>query len=29
LTKAHASRAQVAGDVPTPGAPNQYSRRPQ
>ncbi len=29
LTKAHDSRAQVAGSLPTPGAPNQYSRRPQ
>ena len=27
LTRAHASDAQVASDVPTPGAPNQYSRR--
>jgi hypothetical protein len=29
LTGAHASGAQVASSVPTPGAPNQYSRRPQ
>jgi len=28
LAKAHASRAKIAGDVPTPGAPNQYHRRP-
>jgi hypothetical protein len=27
LTKAHESGAQVAGGAPTPGAPNQYSRR--
>ena len=27
LTKAHASGAQVGGTGPTPGAPNQYSRR--
>jgi non-reducing end alpha-L-arabinofuranosidase len=27
MTKAHGSGAQVAGGVPTPGAPNQYSRR--
>ena len=27
LTKAHAGGAQVATDVPTPGAPNKYSRR--
>jgi hypothetical protein len=27
LTRAHASDAQVAANVPTPGAPNQYSRR--
>jgi hypothetical protein len=27
LTKAHDSGAQVASSVPTPGAPNQYSRR--
>jgi len=26
LTKAHDSGAQVAGNVPTPGAPNKYSR---
>jgi non-reducing end alpha-L-arabinofuranosidase len=29
LAKAHASGVQLASDVPTPGAPNQYSRRPQ
>ncbi len=29
LTKAHDSGAQVASSVPTPGAPNQYYRRPQ
>jgi hypothetical protein len=29
LTKAHAGGTPVAGDVPTPGAPNQYHRRPQ
>ncbi len=28
LTKAHDSGAQVASGVPTPGAPNQYNRRP-
>jgi non-reducing end alpha-L-arabinofuranosidase len=28
LAKAHASGAQVAGSEPTPGAPNQYFRRP-
>ena len=27
LTKAHDRGAQVAGSVPTPGAPNQYVRR--
>jgi hypothetical protein len=27
LTKAHESGAQVAGHLPTPGAPNQYSRK--
>jgi len=27
LTKAHDSGAQISGSVPTPGAPNQYSRR--
>jgi hypothetical protein len=27
LTRAHEAGAQVATDVPTPGAPNQYSRR--
>jgi hypothetical protein len=27
LTKAHASGAQIASNAPTPGAPNQYSRR--
>jgi hypothetical protein len=27
LTRAHAAGAPVAGSVPTPGAPNQYSRR--
>jgi hypothetical protein len=27
LTRAHASDAQVAANVPTPGGPNQYSRR--
>ncbi len=27
LTKAHAAGAVVAGSVPTPGAPNQYSKR--
>jgi len=27
LTKAHDSGAQVASSVPTPGAPNQYSRK--
>jgi hypothetical protein len=29
LTKAHDSGAQVAGSLPTPGAPNQYYRKPQ
>ncbi|MBN1972779.1 MAG: lamin tail domain-containing protein [Sedimentisphaerales bacterium] len=29
LTRAHNSGAQVAGSGPTPGAPNQYFRRPQ
>jgi hypothetical protein len=29
LTRAHDRGAQVASDVPTPGAPNQYQRRPQ
>lgn len=29
LTKAHQSGAQVAESTPTPGAPNQYARRPQ
>jgi len=29
LTRVHASGAQVASGVPTPGAPNQYSRRRQ
>jgi hypothetical protein len=29
LAKAHDRGAQVASDVPTPGAPNQYHRRPQ
>jgi hypothetical protein len=29
LTRAHAIATQVAEHVPTPGAPNQYSRRPQ
>jgi len=29
LTKAHASGAPVASGVPTPGAPNQYSRKRQ
>jgi hypothetical protein len=29
LTKAHDSGAQVSGNVPTPGAPNSYSRRTQ
>jgi hypothetical protein len=29
LTKAHDSGAPVAGHVPTPGAPNQYSKRTQ
>ena len=29
LTKAHAGGAQVVGGSPTPGAPNQYYRRPQ
>jgi non-reducing end alpha-L-arabinofuranosidase len=27
LTKAHSSGAQISGSVPTPGAPNQYSKR--
>jgi len=27
LTKTHATGAQIAGSAPTPGAPNQYSRR--
>ena len=27
LTKAHDSGAQIASDLPTPGAPNKYSRR--
>ena len=29
LSRAHDSGAQVAGSAPTPGAPNQYYRRPQ
>jgi hypothetical protein len=29
LTRAHDSGAQLTGNVPTPGAPNQYYRRPQ
>jgi hypothetical protein len=29
LTKTHASGAQVTSDLPTPGAPNRYSRRPR
>jgi non-reducing end alpha-L-arabinofuranosidase len=29
LAKAHVSGAQVGGSGPTPGAPNQYARRPQ
>jgi hypothetical protein len=29
LTKAHQSGAQVADSAPTPGAPNQYARRPR
>jgi hypothetical protein len=29
LAKAHDSGALVAGNVPTPGAPNQYARRSQ
>jgi hypothetical protein len=29
LTKVHESGAQVAGNVPTPGAPNQYAKRNQ
>jgi hypothetical protein len=29
LTQAHASGAQVAASMPTPGAPNQYYRRPR
>jgi len=29
LTRPHESGAQVAGNLPTPGAPNQYYRRPQ
>jgi hypothetical protein len=29
LTKAHDRAAPVAGDVPTPGAPNQYYKRTQ
>ncbi len=28
LTKAHAEGAQVASNVPTPGEPNQYFRKP-
>jgi hypothetical protein len=28
LTKAHDNGAQVASYLPTPGAPNQYARRP-
>ncbi len=28
LTRAHASGAQIASNVPTPGEPNQYTRRP-
>jgi hypothetical protein len=27
VTRAHASGAQIAGSVPTPGAPNQYYRK--
>jgi hypothetical protein len=26
LTRAHASGAQIASDLPTPGAPNKYYR---
>jgi hypothetical protein len=29
LTKAHESGSQVAANVPTPGAPNQYAKRNQ
>ena len=29
LTRAHASGAPIADNLPTPGAPNRYSRRPQ
>jgi non-reducing end alpha-L-arabinofuranosidase len=29
LTRAHSSGAQVVDNIPTPGAPNRYSRRPQ
>jgi hypothetical protein len=29
LAKGHDSGAQIAGGVPTPGAPNQYYRKPQ
>jgi hypothetical protein len=27
LTKSHSSGAQISGSIPTPGAPNQYSKR--
>jgi predicted trehalose synthase len=29
LTRVHASGAQVSDNVPTPGAPNRYDRRPR
>jgi len=29
LTRAHESGTQVANNVPTPGAPNQYYKRPK
>jgi hypothetical protein len=29
LTRTHASGTQVSSDLPTPGAPNKYSRRRQ
>lgn len=29
LTRPHESGAQVAGNLPTPGAPNQYYRKPE
>jgi hypothetical protein len=29
LTRAHVNGAQIASSIPTPGAPNQYVRKPQ